>query len=93
MLPYGLRGLLIADEVHHYGADQYALALEDTFEERLGLTATYEREDNGIPRHLTPYFSPQIRNFAGDSEVVAGCDYAGRLADRILAPFQLALSV
>jgi RNA polymerase primary sigma factor len=41
-------GLLIADEVHHYGADAWARGLEEEFDKRLGLTATYEREDLGV---------------------------------------------
>lgn len=35
MLPAGHEGLLIADEVHHYGAKQYSEALEEAFDERL----------------------------------------------------------
>ncbi len=86
-LPTGLRGLLIADEVHRYGAGKFAEALEDTFEDRLGLTATYEREDSGIERYLTPYFLPNGRN--GTGEVVANCGYARGRADGILAPFRV----
>lgn len=91
MLPPGYRGLLIADEVHRYGAETYSLALKSQFEERLGLTATYEREDNGIERYLAPYFSP-LKNlrFAG-TEVVANCSYARGLNDGILAHFRVGL--
>ncbi len=49
------RGLLIADEVHHMGAEQWSAALEPGFDRRLGLTATYERDDDGI-RILDNYF-------------------------------------
>jgi RNA polymerase primary sigma factor len=90
MLPNGHRGLLIADEVHRYGADKYALALEPAFGERLGLTATYEREDNGIERHLTPYFLPLGGKNAGE-EIVANCSYARALNDGILAHFKVGL--
>jgi superfamily II DNA or RNA helicase len=49
-------GLLIADECHRYGADTWALALQEPFIRRLGLTATYERPDEGIEKYLDPYF-------------------------------------
>ncbi|MCA9962042.1 MAG: hypothetical protein KC443_23555, partial [Anaerolineales bacterium] len=83
--------LLIADEVHRYGADVYARALEDAFDERLGLTATYEREDYGIERYLTPYFSPRRNFYAVGDEIVADCGYARGLADKILARFRVGL--
>lgn len=91
MLPHGLRGLMVADEVHRYGADRFALALEDSFEERLGLTATYERNDNGIQQFLSPYFAPLGRHTNGEDEVIANCGYARGLADGILAPFEVTL--
>jgi len=65
MLPTGCEGLLIADEVHHYGAEIYSQALEETFDERLGLTATYERSDNGVAGFLTPYFSSKTSGRSG----------------------------
>ena len=91
MLPLGYRGLLIADEVHRYGAETYSLALESQFEERLGLTATYEREDNGIERYLAPYFSPLKGLPNAGAEVVANCSYARGLNDGILAHFRVGL--
>jgi superfamily II DNA or RNA helicase len=91
MLPVGIPGLLVADEVHRYGAESFALALEDEFDERLGLTATYEREDKGIEHHLTPYFKPDKRQHRVNGEVVAHCDYARGLADGILAHFRVGL--
>jgi superfamily II DNA or RNA helicase len=42
-LPDGALCLLVADECHHYGAATFRLALDDRFQRRLGLTATYER--------------------------------------------------
>ena len=80
MLPPGMPGLLVADEVHRYGAPRFALALEPGFGARLGLTATYERPDNGLIEHLEPYFGG----------VLAGCTYDRGLADEILAPFRVA---
>ncbi|MEU4220597.1 DEAD/DEAH box helicase [Actinoplanes sp. NPDC026623] len=79
VLPGGLSGLIVADEVHRYGAPFFAQALDDAFTARLGLTATYTREDDLLERNLVPYFGP----------VVAGCSYLRGLADGILAPFRV----
>ncbi|WP_433285541.1 DEAD/DEAH box helicase [Micromonospora sp. CA-244673] len=79
MLPLGTAGLLVADEVHRYGAPTFAYALEPGFGARLGLTATYARGDNGLVEHLEPYFG----------RVVAGCSYERGLTDEILAPFRV----
>ena len=91
MLPPSHRGLLVADEVHRYGADKFALALESGFEERLGLTATYEREDDGVERQWRPYLFPLSGNYALGNEVVANCSYARGLHDGILAHFKVHL--
>lgn len=80
MLPVGMSGLLVADEVHRYGAPSFARALEPGFGARLGLTATYEPLEKGVIEHLEPYFG----------DVVAGCTYDRGLADEILAPFRVA---
>ncbi|ATO13232.1 DNA repair helicase [Micromonospora sp. WMMA2032] len=80
MLPLGAPGLLVADEVHRYGSPHFARALERGFGARLGLTATYERPDNGLIDHLEPFFGG----------VVADCSYDRGLADEILAPFRVA---
>jgi superfamily II DNA or RNA helicase len=79
----GLRapgGLLIADEVHHYGAERWAEALEQGFERRLGLTATYQRDDRGVEDVLDPYFGP-YRYALG---------YGEALADDVIAHFKIA---
>ncbi|MTE14131.1 DEAD/DEAH box helicase [Nocardia aurantiaca] len=73
--------LLVADEVHRYGAGSYAKALAEQYEWRLGLTATLERNDNAVEEILRPYFG----------DLVPGCDYARARADGILAPVRLAL--
>lgn len=91
MLPEGATGLIIADEVHGYGADKYRLALEESFTERLGLTATYDRNDNKLDEILSPYFSPLGFDRAPGSEVIHGCGYARGLNDGILAPFRVGL--
>ncbi len=90
LVPVCENGLLIADEVHRYGTQQSAQALSDAFDERLGLTATYERNDNGLVEFLTPYFTPSGKNVRPGEEVIVGCDYVRGLSDGILAPFRVA---
>ncbi|MGY1903628.1 sigma-70 family RNA polymerase sigma factor [Modestobacter sp. SYSU DS0903] len=74
--------LLVADECHRYGAPSFALALEAGFDQRLGLTATFEREDGGVETHLTPFFG----------NVVFTLWYDRALADGVIAPFDIALA-
>jgi superfamily II DNA or RNA helicase len=74
-------GLLIADEVHRYGSKQNAGALNKSFPRRLGLTATFERPDQGIAEHLTPYFG----------KVCFRLGYRRAIADGVLAPFRVGL--
>jgi len=71
--------LLVADEVHRYGAGSFAKVLINRFEERLGLTATLERQDDGVDTHLMPYFE----------NLVKGCDAARGRRDGILAPVRV----
>lgn len=73
--------LLVADEVHRYGATSFSQLLSPDFDERLGLTATFERSDNGVAEHLAPYFE----------NVLYGCDYVRGRADGILAPVRVML--
>lgn len=71
--------LLIADEVHRYGAPTFSRALRTGFVARLGLTATYERGDDGDDI-LRGYFR-------------TGCftlGYRRALVDEIIAPFRIA---
>jgi superfamily II DNA or RNA helicase len=49
-------GLLIADECHRYGTVVNQLALDPRFRRRLGLSATYGRDDDGNLSWLDPYF-------------------------------------
>ncbi len=49
--------LLVADETHRYGGIFFRRALLDTARFRLGLTATFERSDDGIKEVLKPYFN------------------------------------
>jgi len=71
--------MLIADEVHRYGASSFSQLLTEEFSERLGLTATFERSDNGVEDYLRPYFE----------HVIAGCDYTRGHRDGILAPVRV----
>ncbi|CRK50444.1 Helicase C-terminal domain protein [Rhodococcus sp. RD6.2] len=73
--------LLVADEVHRYGASSFSRLLSDAFDERIGLTATFERNDNGIQEHLLPYFET----------LIPGCDYPRGHTDGILAPVRVML--
>ncbi|MAW42048.1 MAG: hypothetical protein CMJ30_06520, partial [Phycisphaerae bacterium] len=49
--------LLIADECHRYGAEKWSKSLMKHPLQRLGLTATLERGDDGINEHVIPYFN------------------------------------
>jgi RNA polymerase primary sigma factor len=48
-------GLLVADECHRYGSAFNRLALDERFQRRLGLSATYARDDDNLA-WLDPYF-------------------------------------
>jgi superfamily II DNA or RNA helicase len=50
------RGLLVADECHRYASDANRQALDGRMTRRLGLSATYARDDDGHRRWLDPYF-------------------------------------
>jgi len=49
-------GLLVADECHRYGSAVNHRALDPRFRRRLGLSATYAREDDGNLAWLDPFF-------------------------------------
>ncbi|MFC7959666.1 DEAD/DEAH box helicase [Rhodococcoides kroppenstedtii] len=71
--------LLVADEVHRYGTDGFARVFSDRFDHRLGLTATLERQDEGVDSYIRPYFGTTI----------AGCDFARGRRDNVLAPVRV----
>lgn len=48
--------LLIADECHRYASIENSAVLSDRFAWRLGLTATFRRQDNAHNKYLVPYF-------------------------------------
>jgi superfamily II DNA or RNA helicase len=71
-LRLGTRGLLVADECHRYGAENFSKALEEEFGSRLGLSATHARTDG---RHLTvlePYFGPVVFTLGYREAIEAG---------------------
>lgn len=72
--------LLIADECHRYGASEFSRALDDRYDWRLGLTATYARDDDG---------DVLLRSFFKD--VVFELWYDRALAEDVIAPFRIAL--
>jgi superfamily II DNA or RNA helicase len=49
-------GLIVADECHRYASTMNRLALDQRFERRLGLSATYARDDDGHVNWLDPFF-------------------------------------
>lgn len=74
-------GLLIADECQRYAAPLFAAALGHGYNWRLGLTATYERNDGGHHETLSPYFGGVVFNLW----------YDRALRDDVIAPFDIAL--
>lgn len=78
-LPHGAVGLLVADEAHRYGAPTWGAALKSEFRMRLALTATYERNDDGLVDVLGPYFGG----------VIAEYGFAQAAADGVIAPFDI----
>ena len=74
-------GLLVADECHRYGSAVNQLALDPRFRRRLGLSATYAREDNGNLAWLDPYFGGTCFRLG----------YERAVADEIVARFSVVL--
>jgi superfamily II DNA or RNA helicase len=79
--PYGTVGLLVADEAHRLGAPTWAGALKEAFAMRLALTATFEREDDGLVEVLAPYFGGVVHRYG----------YAEAARDGTIAPFDVTL--
>lgn len=79
--PEGGDGLLIADECHRYGSERNKEALDERFAKRLGLSATYQRNDNGNAYWLEPYF--------GDTCFTLG--YERAIDDGVISQFSVAL--
>lgn len=73
--------LLIADECHRYGSECNQEVLDGRYERRLGLSATYGRNDNGNADWLDPYFGG----------VCYRLDYKQALRERVIANFSAVL--
>jgi superfamily II DNA or RNA helicase len=80
-LPQGAIGLLVADEAHRYGAPTWGDALKPDFAMRMALTATYERNDDGLVEVLGPYFGGVVSEYG----------FADAAADGVIAPFDIEL--
>jgi RNA polymerase primary sigma factor len=78
--PQNGKGLLIADECHHYGAEKFQKALNPYFARRMGLTSTYQRQDNGIEKYLNPFFKNVCYSFM----------YKEALEEDVIAHFNVA---
>jgi len=79
--PHGTTGLLVADEAHRFGAATWGEALKEAFTLRLALTATFEREDDGLVDVLTPYFGDVVHRYS----------YVEAARDGTIAPFDVTL--
>ena len=79
--PRGGPSLLVADEAHRYGAPTWGAALREVFAMRLALTATYERNDDGLVEVLGPYFGGVVHQYG----------YVEAARDGVIAPFRIAL--
>jgi superfamily II DNA or RNA helicase len=74
-------GLLIADECHRNGSERNKDSLDERFPRRLGLSATYARNDDGNADWLDPYFGG----------VCFRLGYERALRDGVIAHFTAAL--
>ena len=79
--PIRPHGLLVADECHRYGSAFNRLALDSRFDRRLGLSATYAREDDGHLAWLDPYFGGSCYQL----------DYRRAIADGVAARFAVGM--
>lgn len=75
------RVLLIADECHRYGSEQWRKVLHPSYRRRLGLTATFERSDDGL-EVLQQYFG---------GPPVYRIDFDRAIADGVVAAYDVAL--
>lgn len=74
--------MLVADECHRYASERNAEALDEIkFQARLGLSATYERSDDGHLDVLDPFFGGTCFELG----------YERAIADGVIAHFKVAL--
>jgi superfamily II DNA or RNA helicase len=74
------RGLLIADECHGLGGGTLRRAMLPQYEERLGLTATLERSDDGVAKLLLPYFGGICFRYGFEQAIADGVCAPPRVA-------------
>lgn len=73
--------LIVADEVHGYGAPVFARTLLPSAFGRLGLTATLQRTDDAGDQVLLPYFGKSVYK----------CNFSNARRDGRIAPARIAL--
>ena len=78
--PTGAGGLLIADECHGLGGGTLRRAMLRQYDERLGLTATLERSDDGVTELLLPYFGGICHRYGFEQAIDDGVCAPPRVA-------------
>lgn len=80
--------LLIADECHRYGAGQWRRALHPSNRRRLGLTATFERNDDGLASLLDYFGGTPLFRIGFDRAIAEGvvARYRVKLHGVVLQP-------
>ena len=73
-------GLLIVDECHGLGGRTLRRALLPQYAERLGLTATLERSDDGVTELLLPYFGGICHRYGFEQAIADGVCARPRVA-------------
>ena len=73
-------GLLIADECHGLGGRTLRRAMLPQYDERLGLTATLERSDDGVAELLLPYFGGVCYRYGFEQAITDGVCARPRVA-------------
>src|SRR4051812_15590113 len=73
-------GLLIVDECHGLGGRILRRALLPQYAERLGLTATLERSDDGVTEVLLPYFGGICHRYEFEQAIADGVCARPRVA-------------
>lgn len=64
--------LLVGDECHRYGAGQWRRVLHPSYRRRLGLTATFERNDDGINELLAYFGGAPVYRIGFDRAIADG---------------------
>jgi superfamily II DNA or RNA helicase len=78
--PPGDGGLIIVDECHGLGGRTLRRALLPQYTERLGLTATLERSDDGVTEILLPYFVGICHRYGFEQAIADGVCARPRVA-------------